>query len=148
MTADRKAAWSDQTAAAVMAILGDDDLVAWQDKARCAETDPEIFFAEKGASVRPAKRTCMACEVRAECLQYAMEHDERFGVWGGLSERERRRLRRKREAASGAVQTCTGCGETKPVTEFHHRAASGYERRCKTCRRQAPLRQGQQERAA
>jgi len=65
---------------------------AWHDLARCAETDPEIFFPEKGESVRPAKRVCAGCEVRAECLQDALDRGERFGVWGGLSERERRVL--------------------------------------------------------
>ena len=63
---------------------------AWHDLARCAETDPEMFFPEKGESVRPAKRVCAGCEVRAECLQDALDRGERFGVWGGLSERERR----------------------------------------------------------
>ena len=65
---------------------------AWHDLARCAETDPEMFFPEKGESVRPAKRVCAGCEVRAECLQDALDRGERFGVWGGLSERERRTL--------------------------------------------------------
>ena len=46
-------------------------------------------------TTREAKRVCMSCEVRAECLEYALEHDERFGIWGGLSERERRRLKRQ-----------------------------------------------------
>ena len=68
---------------------------AWHDLARCAETDPEIFFPEKGESVRPAKRVCAGCEVRAECLQDALDRGERFGVWGGLSERERRVLARQ-----------------------------------------------------
>lgn len=67
---------------------------AWQDRALCAQTDPEAFFPEKGGSTREAKRVCRSCEVRAECLEYALEHDERFGIWGGLSERERRRLKR------------------------------------------------------
>jgi hypothetical protein len=67
-------------------------LPAWHDLARCAETDPEMFFPEKGESVRPAKRVCAGCEVRAECLQDALDRGERFGVWGGLSERERRVL--------------------------------------------------------
>ena len=62
----------------------------WHDLARCAETDPEMFFPEKGESTRPAKRVCAGCEVRAECLQDALDRGERFGVWGGLSERERR----------------------------------------------------------
>jgi WhiB family redox-sensing transcriptional regulator len=66
----------------------------WQERALCAQTDPEAFFPEKGGSTREAKRICTGCEVRAECLDYALAHDERFGIWGGLSERERRRLKR------------------------------------------------------
>lgn len=66
----------------------------WQDRALCAQTDPEAFFPEKGGSTREAKKICLGCEVRHECLEYALAHDERFGIWGGLSERERRRLKR------------------------------------------------------
>jgi WhiB family redox-sensing transcriptional regulator len=69
--------------------------LAWQERALCAQTDPESFFPEKGGSTREAKRVCTTCEVKAECLEYALRHDERFGIWGGLSERERRRLRRQ-----------------------------------------------------
>jgi WhiB family transcriptional regulator, redox-sensing transcriptional regulator len=72
----------------------DDEEPDWQERALCAQTDPEAFFPEKGGSTREAKRICSGCEVRAECLEYALAHDERFGIWGGLSERERRRLRR------------------------------------------------------
>ena len=77
--------------------IGEDDAGGqdWQDNALCAQTDPEAFFPEKGGSTRPAKRTCRGCEVRAACLEYALGHDERFGIWGGLSERERRRLKRE-----------------------------------------------------
>lgn len=67
----------------------------WQERALCAQTDPEAFFPEKGGSTREAKRICAGCEVRAECLEFALAHDERFGIWGGLSERERRRLKRR-----------------------------------------------------
>jgi WhiB family transcriptional regulator, redox-sensing transcriptional regulator len=66
----------------------------WQERALCAQTDPEAFFPEKGGSTREAKRICLGCEVRDACLDYALAHDERFGIWGGLSERERRRLKR------------------------------------------------------
>jgi WhiB family transcriptional regulator, redox-sensing transcriptional regulator len=69
--------------------------LAWQDSALCAETDPEAFFPEKGGSTRAAKRVCMNCEVRDECLGYAQANGISFGIWGGLSERERRRLRRQ-----------------------------------------------------
>ena len=67
----------------------------WQDRALCAQTDPEAFFPEKGGSTREAKRICTTCPVRDECLEYALGNDERFGIWGGLSERERRRLKRR-----------------------------------------------------
>jgi WhiB family redox-sensing transcriptional regulator len=76
------------------AVDGDEE-PDWQENALCAQTDPEAFFPEKGGSTREAKRICSGCDVRAECLEYALAHDERFGIWGGLSERERRRLRRE-----------------------------------------------------
>lgn len=59
-----------------------------------AERD-DIFFPSRGADVGRAKTICGGCPVRAECLDYALTHSERFGVWGGLSERERRRIRRR-----------------------------------------------------
>ena len=67
----------------------------WKDAALCAETDPEAFFPEKGGSTREAKKVCTSCEVRVECLDFALANDERFGIWGGLSERERRRLKKQ-----------------------------------------------------
>ena len=70
---------------------------AWRLQALCAETDPEAFFPGKGESSREAKRVCGECAVRAECLLYALTHDVGFGIWGGLSEKERRRLRRGRQ---------------------------------------------------
>ncbi|MCF6385442.1 WhiB family transcriptional regulator [Mycobacterium sp. MBM] len=72
--------------------IEDDD--QWQERGLCAQTDPEAFFPEKGGSTREAKRICQGCEVRDRCLEYALANDERFGIWGGLSERERRRLKR------------------------------------------------------
>jgi WhiB family redox-sensing transcriptional regulator len=68
--------------------------LSWQTDALCSQTDPEAFFPEKGGSTRDAKRVCSTCDVRAECLEYALQNDERFGIWGGLSERERRKLKR------------------------------------------------------
>ena len=69
--------------------------LTWQERALCAQTDPEAFFPEKGGSTREAKRVCLSCEVRVECLDYALANDERFGIWGGLSERERRRVKKR-----------------------------------------------------
>lgn len=66
----------------------------WAEEARCLNADPDIFFPEKGGSTREAKRICGECPVRAECLDYALASEERFGIWGGMSERERRKLKR------------------------------------------------------
>ena len=79
-------------------LLDDPDepgILPWQEEALCAQTDPEAFFPEKGGSTRDAKSVCGRCDVRADCLDYALANDERFGIWGGLSERERRRLKRR-----------------------------------------------------
>jgi WhiB family redox-sensing transcriptional regulator len=71
------------------------DAPEWQVRALCSQTDPEAFFPEKGGSTREAKRICGRCDVKAACLEYALGRDERFGIWGGLSERERRKLKRR-----------------------------------------------------
>lgn len=70
------------------------EVLDWADEARCLVAEPDTFFPEKGGSTREAKRICSGCPVKTECLEYALENDERFGIWGGLSERERRKLRR------------------------------------------------------
>ena len=84
-----------QGIAGLLGIGTEADAQSWQEQALCAETDPEAFFPEKGGSTREAKKICTGCEVKAQCLEYALANDERFGIWGGLSERERRRLRRR-----------------------------------------------------
>ena len=76
-------------------VIDDENQLAWQTDSLCAQTDPEAFFPEKGGSTRDAKKICTSCEVRNQCLEYALENDERFGIWGGLSERERRKLRKR-----------------------------------------------------
>ena len=76
-------------------LRDDDQQLSWQSDSLCAQTDPEAFFPEKGGSTRDAKKICASCEVKAQCLEYALENDERFGIWGGLSERERRKLRKR-----------------------------------------------------
>jgi WhiB family redox-sensing transcriptional regulator len=90
----------------VTLLLVDEDDLDWQEDALCSATDPEAFFPEKGGSTRAAKRVCEECVVRAECLDYALTGDIRFGIWGGLSERERAKLRRKTERP--AQQPATG----------------------------------------
>lgn len=75
---------------AALSSCGED----WTADALCAQTDPDAFFPDQGGSAAPAKAVCRLCAVRTYCLDYALAHDERFGVWGGLSEAQRRRLRR------------------------------------------------------
>jgi WhiB family redox-sensing transcriptional regulator len=70
--------------------------------ALCAQTDPEAFYPEKGGSTREAKKMCLRCDVREQCLEYALEHDERFGIWGSMSERERRAEKKRRAAIEEA----------------------------------------------
>jgi WhiB family redox-sensing transcriptional regulator len=71
----------------------------WKSKANCAGVEPDLFFPERGTSTKEAKEVCKGCVVKEECLEFALTNGERFGIWGGLSERERRQLRRHRFTA-------------------------------------------------
>ena len=70
--------------------------LSWQRQANCLGVHPDLFFPERGASTREAKAVCGSCVVRDDCLEFALRNGEKFGIWGGMSERERRRLRRIR----------------------------------------------------
>jgi len=89
----------------LLQALGDAEELSWQDQANCMGVDPDLFFPERGASTREAKEVCRGCVVRLDCLEYALDNAEKFGIWGGMSERERRRLRRARTLSrqSGAA---------------------------------------------
>lgn len=103
----------------------------WMERGLCAQTDPESFFPEKGGSTRDGKRICESCEVRPECLEYALDHDERFGIWGGLSERERRRLKDGPRRRPLSEPTITGrCGTELGALDHSRRG----ERSCEPCR--------------
>lgn len=67
---------------------------SWQQEGACRGMDPAHFFPERGMSTAEAKQVCADCPVRPQCLAAALEGGERFGIWGGCSERERRTLRR------------------------------------------------------
>lgn len=69
----------------------------WRQLANCQGLDPETFFPDKGVSHRDAKQICDGCVVRAECLNAALDRNEKWGIWGGMSERERRGVRRARK---------------------------------------------------
>lgn len=73
---------------------------AWMLDAKCRGTQPAGFFPSDGLGVERAQRVCEECPVRAECLEYALTHRIEHGVWGGASERERRRILRSRRQLS------------------------------------------------
>lgn len=75
---------------------------SWMEDALCAQTDPDIFYPEKGGSTAPATSVCNNCMVRDECLEYAVSNDIRHGIWGGTSDNDRKRMARERKI--GRVQ--------------------------------------------
>lgn len=117
--------------------LSGGDAPEWMAAAVCASTDPEAFFPEKGGSVREAKRICNGnadhppCPVKTECLAYALEHVERFGVWGGLTERERRRLLPAPEDRPTRTHDDTGIC---PVCNHQFRSVRKHRARNAVCR--------------
>ena len=84
-------------------VQNEPEEASWQMEANCLGVDPDLFFPERGASTKEAKAVCRGCVVREECLEYALANGEKFGIWGGLSERERRRIRRQRALARAAA---------------------------------------------
>lgn len=102
---------------------------AWMADGNCVGLDPERFFPGRGASTRPARAVCHGCPVREECLEFAMATGEKEGVWGGRSERERRRLRTKRPMAP---RRC-------PFAPCAGWSSSPRRRRSVTARRSTPL---------
>lgn len=70
-------------------------LADWHSEAACAQVDPDIFFPKHAGSSRAARYVCGLCPVRQQCLNHALINRERWGIWGGTSERERRKLRRQ-----------------------------------------------------
>ena len=87
--------------AAMIALANDD--YTWKSAGSCVGADPDLFFPERGESVKEAKAICEGCEIREECLEFALTNGEKFGIWGGLSERERRVIRRNRKLALVAL---------------------------------------------
>ena len=67
----------------------------WQRQGACLGAHPDLFFPERGQSTQPAKEICKICQVKEECLQFALDINERFGIWGGMSEGERRKFKAK-----------------------------------------------------
>lgn len=77
----------------------------WQFFANCIGVDPDLFYPESGESTSEAKEVCSACLVRDNCLEYALINHEKFGIWGGMSGRERRRIKRRWALERRATQS-------------------------------------------
>jgi WhiB family transcriptional regulator, redox-sensing transcriptional regulator len=88
------------TAGRVLQIVLETAKLKWMDEGLCAQVDPEIWFPEKGNPTAAAKAICRRCPSRQPCLQYALDNNIRFGVWGATSERQRRDMRPERSAAA------------------------------------------------
>lgn len=97
LTRDSRAARQQREDLLIQLLIAEQEAVPdWRESAICSQTDPEAFYPETGQNAEPAKKICSMCSVRAECLEYALDHAEDIGIWGGKSSRERRALRRKR----------------------------------------------------
>jgi WhiB family redox-sensing transcriptional regulator len=86
---------------ALSELFDDDD---WRSAAACRDMDTDIFFPASDEEAGPAKAVCAICPVREPCLAFAMANRQEQGVWGGLTETERRRLRRRRQEAARAAR--------------------------------------------
>lgn len=108
----------------------------WRQHAACKGMNPDLFFPSRGESSREAKATCRSCTVRTECLEHAIAADIRNGVWGGESERARRRIRSERRTPEG-MKRCGSCRVLKGVAEFGRQTQrpDGLNPSCKQCRR-------------
>jgi WhiB family redox-sensing transcriptional regulator len=105
---------------------------SWRAEALCTQVDVgDLFFPDKGNSTdaHAAKAICARCPVKAACLEYALEHDERFGIWGGLSVKQRRALHHQRQGSRRRSQAACG---TEARAKRHWRAG---EKPCDSCRR-------------
>jgi WhiB family redox-sensing transcriptional regulator len=108
-------------------LLGKDG-VRWWERAKCRGVDPDLFFPRRGDDTTQAVAVCKACPVQVECLEYALDNGERFGIWGGTTGKDRRKMRRPRKL-------CEACG-------VHFRPTKSGTRYCsETCRRLGHTRQ-------
>lgn len=73
---------------------------SWRDRGSCRGLDPEVFYPETEEDAAEAKRVCSECHVRTACLEHALRFREKEGVWGGTTERERRRIVRQRRRSA------------------------------------------------
>lgn len=97
----------------------------WMAEGRCRSEPPSMFFPSDGVGVEVARRICATCPVQDPCLEYALRHRIDHGVWGGASERERRRIARRRRAArAGAGRGAAAAADPDVTAGSARRTAS------------------------
>jgi len=107
----------------------------WMMRAACRGMDAAMFFPEKGENAGDAKTVCEGCPVRAECLELALVKREQFGVWGGLSEKDRRLIRGQRARQARTVR-CQGCRLPMVVVPARADGMGPVRSLCDDCRRE------------
>jgi WhiB family redox-sensing transcriptional regulator len=122
--------------------MSDVDPTDWRSQAACRGTLTSVFFPEDGSlGAADAKAVCWGregepeCPVRVDCLEFALATSGsagRYGVWGGYTETERRRIAGKRNRRADRKR-CTDCGEIKPASEFHEHRPGTLRSRCRLC---------------
>ena len=104
----------------------------WRSDAACLGVDPDLFFPERGGDGRGAKAVCAECPVTAECLDFALINSEKFGIWGGKSERERGRIRSRLPMPERTTWLDRAvCGTTPGYKKHLHEGTPT----CEPCRR-------------
>lgn len=86
-----------------LAIRIDGQDQGWKQVGLCRGVDPDLFFPERGGDTRTPKAICKQCAIQEQCLEFAIANGERFGVWGGKTERERRSMRSARRRLTTSV---------------------------------------------
>jgi WhiB family redox-sensing transcriptional regulator len=86
--------------------------LAWRSQAKCLGAGNEPFFPDRGEPLEWAQKVCGGCRVREQCREHGLRH-EKHGIWGGLSERERRRIRRERGIACHEISVVEFIGGTR-----------------------------------
>lgn len=94
----------------------------WQNAAACRGVGPDLFYTERGEPTQTARAVCATCPVIVECLDFALRLNEPFGIWGGKSGRERKRLRRP--TRQPARHVCPCCGDSFRPSGATHRFCS------------------------
>ena len=86
------------------------DVTTWREKALCQSIDPEVFFDDESSATSEAKTICAVCVTSQQCLRYALDNNEQYGVWGGFTAAERRMIRRETVlvARSEALEPAVG----------------------------------------